>query len=109
MPELPDVEVYVEKLAALAAGQTLGCLRILNPFLLRTVDPPPDAFAGKRLRATRRIGKRVALEFDTGLFAVLHLMIAGRLRWLVGGKKPPARITLATFEFETGMLAFTEA
>ncbi|HTT10058.1 MAG TPA: DNA-formamidopyrimidine glycosylase family protein [Burkholderiaceae bacterium] len=109
MPELPDVEVYVETVAEVAGGQVLTRLAILNPFFLRTVDPPPAAFAGRRLRATRRIGKRVVLEFDDELFAVLHLMIAGRLRWLVPPKKAPARIALAAFEFARGALVVTEA
>ena len=109
MPELPDVEVYVEKVAELAAGHVLTRLDLLNPFLLRTVEPRPAEFAGKRLEATRRIGKRVVLEFEDELFAVLHLMIAGRLRWLAPGRKPPARIALATFEFDHGLLIFTEA
>jgi formamidopyrimidine-DNA glycosylase len=109
VPELPDVEVYVEKVAELVGGHVLTRITILNPFLLRSVDPPPTAFAGKRLRATRRIGKRVVLEFEDELFAVVHLMIAGRLRWLAPGKKPPARIALAAFEFEHGLLVLTEA
>jgi formamidopyrimidine-DNA glycosylase len=109
MPELPDVAVYVEKVAELFSGQRLKRLVIVNPFLLRSVDPPPDAFAGRTLVGARRIGKRVVLEFDGDLFAVLHLMIAGRLRTLGAGKKPPGRITLATFEFEQGTLLLTEA
>jgi formamidopyrimidine-DNA glycosylase len=109
MPELPDVEVYVEKLAALAAGHVLTRLSILNPFLLRSVEPRPEDFAGKRLLATRRVGKRVALRFEDEFFAILHLMIAGRLRWLATGRKPPGRITLATFTFDHGVLLVTEA
>ncbi|HUL67834.1 MAG TPA: DNA-formamidopyrimidine glycosylase family protein [Burkholderiaceae bacterium] len=109
MPELPDVEVYVEKVAELLAGKTLTRIAILNPFVLRSVRPPPAGFAGRRLCATRRIGKRVVLEFEGDLFAVLHLMIAGRLRWLAVGKKPPGRIALAAFEFENGTLVLTEA
>jgi formamidopyrimidine-DNA glycosylase len=109
MPELPDVEVYVERVAELAAGHVLTRLAIFNPFLLRTVEPTADALAGKRLRGTRRIGKRVVLGFEDDLFAVLHLMIAGRLRWLAQGKKPPARVALASFEFDHGALVFTEA
>jgi formamidopyrimidine-DNA glycosylase len=109
VPELPDVEVYVEKIADLLGGRRLTQIAILNPFLLRTVDPAPQAFAGKRLRTTRRLGKRVVLEFEDELFAVLHLMIAGRLRWLPLRKKSPGRISLANFEFENGTLVFTEA
>ena len=109
MPELPDVEVYVEKVAQLVAGHTLRRIVVLNPFFLRTVDPAPAEFAGKQLRSTRRIGKRVVLEFEDELFGVLHLMIAGRLRWLAPGKKPPGRIALTNFEFDNGLLVVTEA
>jgi formamidopyrimidine-DNA glycosylase len=109
VPELPDVDVYVEKVAELLVGKTLTRIIILNPFVLRSVQPSPTEFTGRLLRATRRIGKRVVLQFEGELFAVLHLMIAGRLRWLAPGKKPPARIALAGFEFETGTLVLTEA
>jgi formamidopyrimidine-DNA glycosylase len=109
VPELPDVEVYVDRIGASLAGRVLAALAILNPFVLRTVQPPPSAFAGAHLLGARRIGKRVVLAFDGDRFAVIHLMIAGRLRWLGAGKKAPARITLATFDFGDGTLAFTEA
>ena len=109
MPELPDVEVYVEKVADLLVGHVLTRIHILNPFLLRTVDPPPEAFTGRRLRGTRRIGKRVALEFDDELFAVLHLMIAGRLHWKPAGTRIQGKVGLAAFDFSRGTLTLTEA
>jgi len=109
MPELPDVVVYVESLEARIAGQRLEQVRLLNPFLLRTATPPLAAVDGKRVTGVQRLGKRIVIALETDLFLVLHLMIAGRLRWLELGAKPPARITLALFEFATGMLAFTEA
>jgi formamidopyrimidine-DNA glycosylase len=109
VPELPDVEVYVDRIGAALAGRVLAALTIVNPFVLRTVQPPAAAFAGARLLGARRIGKRVVLVFDGDRFAVIHLMIAGRLRWVGAGKKAPARITLATFDFGDGTLAFTEA
>jgi len=109
MPELPDVVVYVESLEARIAGQRVEQVRALNPFLLRTATPPLAAVNGKRVAGVRRLGKRIVIAFETDLFLVLHLMIAGRLRWLELGAKPPARITLALFQFATGMLAFTEA
>jgi formamidopyrimidine-DNA glycosylase len=109
MPELPDIVVYVERIDAAAGMQALRRLRILNPFVLRTVEPAADAFAGRRLVAVEHIGKRVVLKFEEELAAVVHLMIAGRLRWLAAEKKPPARIALALFEFEQGSLLLTEA
>ena len=109
MPELPDLTVYLEHLDARARGHVLRKLRVLNPFVLRTAVPPVAAAEGLRVIALRRLGKRVVLELEEKLFLVLHLMVAGRLRWLEGRVKAPARITLAQLEFESGTLAFTEA
>ena len=109
MPELPDVEIYREALAARLIGQPLRAVHVRNPFVLRTAVPPLDAVVGKRVRDVSRIGKRIVLAMDDELFLVLHLMIAGRLQWLTEGRKPPGKITLALFEFPTGTLAFTEA
>ncbi len=109
MPELPDVVVYVEHLASRIVGQRLEHVRLLNPFLLRTAEPPLAAAEGLRVVAVRRLGKRIVVALEDDLFLVLHLMIAGRLRWLQRGAKPPGRITLAVLEFSSGSLAFTEA
>jgi formamidopyrimidine-DNA glycosylase len=109
MPELPDLQVYLEALEARVLGKALLRVKLLNPFLLRTAVPPLSSIEGKPVRELRRIGKRIVLGFDGERFAVLHLMVAGRLRWLAPGAKPPGRITLALFEFEPGTLAFTEA
>jgi len=109
MPELPDLTVYREHLDRLLDGQELQKLALLNPFVLRSVEPKPSAFEGRRFIRSSRIGKRIVLSFDNELHAVMHLMVAGRLRWLLSARKPPARITLATFVFAHGTLAFTEA
>ena len=109
MPELPDLVVYIEALERRIVGQTLLRVRLANPFLLRTAVPPIAAVEGKRVHDVRRLGKRVVLALEDELFLVLHLMIAGRLRWLEDGERAPARITLALFDFPTGTLAFTEA
>jgi formamidopyrimidine-DNA glycosylase len=109
MPELPDLTVYLEHLDRLLGARFLHRLSALNPFVLRSVEPKPAAFEGKRFVGSSRIGKRVVLTFEDDLHAVMHLMVAGRLRWLLPGRKSPARITLATFAFEHGTLAFTEA
>ncbi|MDE2397721.1 MAG: hypothetical protein KGM91_19990 [Burkholderiales bacterium] len=109
MPELPDIQVYVERAQAKLGGRVLRRLRILNPFLLRTAVPPIAEAEGRTVVAVERVGKRVALGLDDGRWLVVHLMIAGRLRWLAPGAKPPARIALAVFEFDDGQLVLTEA
>ena len=109
MPELPDVVVYVEALERRIVGRRLEQIRLASPFVLRTAVPPIADAQGKRVAGVRRLGKRIVIELDAELFLVLHLMIAGRLRWLARGARPPARITLATFAFDGGVLAFTEA
>jgi formamidopyrimidine-DNA glycosylase len=109
MPELPDVTVYVEALESRVLGRRLERVKPLNPFILRTAVPPISSAEGKRVTEIRRIGKRIVFVLEGPLYLVLHLMIAGRLRWLEPKAKPPGRITLALLEFETGMLAFTEA
>jgi formamidopyrimidine-DNA glycosylase len=109
MPELPDVDVYRDALAARIAGKTLTGIDIVNPFVLRTAVPPIGSAVGRRVRAVRRLGKRIVIELDGALHLVLHLMIAGRLRWLAPGARGPGRITLARFQFDNGTLVFTEA
>jgi formamidopyrimidine-DNA glycosylase len=109
MPELPDVTVYIEALENRVRGKRLERVKLLNPFILRTAVPPIGQAEGKRVTGIRRVGKRIVLELEGPLYLVLHLMIAGRLRWLEAKEKPPGRITLALLEFENGTLAFTEA
>jgi formamidopyrimidine-DNA glycosylase len=109
MPELPDITVYLERLAPRVLGQPLEHLIIRNPFVLRSVSPTPTDLAGARVTGLRRLGKRIVLAVEGERFVVIHLMIAGRLRWHAAGAKPPGKIALALFEFPTGTLALTEA
>jgi len=109
VPELPDVVVYLEHLGNRLVGRTLTRLRFLNPFVLRSVSPPSSSAEGRKVSGLRRIGKRIVFELEGKLFVVLHLMIAGRLRWLAKGAKLPGRITLAAFEFQDDTLVLTEA
>ena len=109
MPELPDITVYIEALESRIVGQTLERLRIAKPFLLRSVDPPISAANAKRVTGIRRMGKRIVLELEDDLFLVIHLMIAGRLRWLPAGAKVPGKLGLAAFDFPNGTLILTEA
>ncbi len=109
MPELPDITVYLDALKPRILHQRLQQLRVLNPFVLRTVDPPVSAVTDREVIALRRVGKRIVLEFTDDIFIVIHLMIAGRLRWLPSDKAPPKKLSLATFQFSTGTLVLTEA
>ena len=109
MPELPDVTVYIESLAPRIVGQRLERVRLASPFLLRTVEPPLTELFGRRVHALRRLGKRIVVEFDGDLFLVIHLMIAGRLRWRPSGTKVPGKLGLAAFDFSSGTLLLTEA
>jgi formamidopyrimidine-DNA glycosylase len=109
MPELPDVVLYIERLEPRILGQAVEQVRLINPFLLRTFDPPITAAEGKVVRRLLRIGKRIVIGLDDELFLVIHLMIAGRLHWKGRAAKPPGRVGLAAFDFSTGTLTWTEA
>ncbi|MDR7420051.1 MAG: DNA-formamidopyrimidine glycosylase family protein [Armatimonadota bacterium] len=109
MPELPDVVIYVERMAALLGGRTLDGTTILSPFVLRTVEPPLSAAHGQPLAGVRRLGKRIVMEFPGELFVVIHLMIAGRLRMRPASARPNRRQTLAVFRFGENALWLTEA
>jgi formamidopyrimidine-DNA glycosylase len=109
MPELPDIVVYLEALEQRVLGHVLERVRIAGPFLLRTALPPIDSVQDHKVTAVRRIGKRITLGFDNGMWLVFHLMIAGRLHWKSKPIVPDGRRTLATFEFDSGTLTLTEA
>jgi len=109
MPELPDIVVYIEALERRVTGQALERVRLVSPFLLRTVTPPVADAHGKTVVGVRRLGKRIVLALEGELFLVLHLMIAGRLHWKAVGAKAPRRHALAAFEFGSGRLVLTEA
>jgi formamidopyrimidine-DNA glycosylase len=125
VPELPDVVVYLEALTRHVVGQPLQRINLLSPFVLRSFDPPLDSIFGRTIRGVRRVGKRIVLQFDRSassgwtstaepddeLFLVIHLMIAGRLRWRTPGQKPGigSKLILASFEFPNGTLFFSEA
>jgi formamidopyrimidine-DNA glycosylase len=109
MPELPDILLYVDALSARVTGEALERIRIGNPFVLRSVEPPLRAFEGRRVVALHRLGKRLVFEFEGELFLVLHLMIAGRLRWRDPGAAIAAKVGLAAFDFARGTVLLTEA
>ncbi len=103
MPELPDITIYIEALERRTLGARLEGVKLKSPFLLRSIDPPLSEAIGSKVRELRRVGKRIAIGLDNGVWLVLHLMIAGRLQW---ESKKPAQ---ATFTFDSGTLTLTEA
>ena len=109
MPELPDVELYLSALRPRVIGRAIERVRVSSPFLVRTFDPPASALEGRTVRSLSRLGKRLVWAFDDDLFAVLHLMIAGRLRWREKGFAIPAKVGLAAFDFPEATLLITEA
>ncbi len=111
MPELPDVDVYVEHIAAKTRGHVLERVRLASPFVLRTADPPLTAASGRKVTKVARLGKRIVLDLagDDTLHLVIHLMVAGRFRWKPAGAPIPGKLGLAAFDFDTGTLLLTEA
>jgi formamidopyrimidine-DNA glycosylase len=109
MPELPDIALYLEALAARVVGQPIERLRLGNPFVVRTIDPAPADLSGRQVTGLRRMGKRIVFVLECDLFIVVHLMIAGRLRWRDRGAAIPGKVGLAAFDFPNGSIIFTEA
>jgi formamidopyrimidine-DNA glycosylase len=109
VPELPDIETYLAALEPRILGRRLERMRIAGPSLLRSVDPPLAEAEGRRVASLRRLGKRIAIGLDGGIFLVIHLMIAGRLRWRARGAALARRGALAAFDFENGSLLLVEA
>ena len=109
MPELPDIELYLSALRPRVIGRAIEQVRVASPFFVRTYDPPLSAIAGHEIVSLSRLGKRLVFALDADVFVVVHLMIAGRLRWRDRGAAIPAKLGLAAFDFADATLLFTEA
>jgi formamidopyrimidine-DNA glycosylase len=109
VPELPDIDVYIEALTERVLGQRLGRIAVLSPFVLRTALPPIESIEGRSVTSLRRIGKRIVLGFDGDLWLVIHLMVAGRLHWYPRTARTRRRAPLVCLEFPAGTLTMTEA
>ncbi len=108
MPELPDIAVYIEALHQRVLGSQVQAVRIASPSVLRTYDPPFDAPVGSTVEGIHRVGKRIVFEFEDDLYLVIHLMVAGRLRWETPHETIPKKIGLASIDFDFGSLILTE-
>ncbi len=108
MPELPDIVIYLEALAARVQGQLLRKIRIASPSVLRTYDPPYQSLEGNPVVGLERLGKRLVFEFPEEQFMVIHLMVAGRMQWQKTGSAVPKKVGLAGFDFDNGTLLLTE-
>jgi formamidopyrimidine-DNA glycosylase len=109
MPELPDIVAYVEAIERKTAGQVITGIRVRSPFVVRSVTPPVSAAVGHQVAGVSRLGKRIVIALDGGLFIVIHLMIAGRLLWKAAGAPLTNKISQAAFDFAAGALVLTEA
>jgi formamidopyrimidine-DNA glycosylase len=109
VPELPDILLYLHALTPRVVGHRVERVRLASPFLLRSIDPPLSELEGKAVVALHRLGKRIVFELEGELFLVLHLMIAGRLRWKEPGTKIPGKVGLLAMDFSHGTLILTEA
>ncbi len=108
MPELPDIVVYIEALGRRVLGEPVRAFRIAAPSVLRTYDPSYDSVVGKKVETLQRVGKRVVFGLEDDLFVVIHLMVAGRLRWETARKPIPKKVGLAALDFDPGTLILTE-
>src|SRR5215472_4023421 len=108
MPELPDVTLYVEALGARVVGTPLERLRVTSPFVMRSVDPPVSDLEGRHVTGLSRLGKRIVIALEGDRYVVIHLMVAGRLRWRAHGAKPPKGRGLAALDFPSGTVLLTE-
>ncbi len=108
VPELPDIVVYIESLEKRVIGEALRSVRVASPSVLRTFDPPYDAPSGLKVTGIKRVGKRIAFQFEDDLWLVIHLMVAGRLRWETPRKAIPKKVGLAALDFDPGTVLLTE-
>ncbi|HEX2343606.1 MAG TPA: DNA-formamidopyrimidine glycosylase family protein [Vicinamibacterales bacterium] len=106
---MPDLSAYLTALEPRVVGQPLQGVTLARPFFLRSVDPPLEAAIGRHVKRLRLLGKRIVFELEDDLYLVLHLMIAGRLRWRDPGTRPKSKVDQATFDFPEGTLLITEA
>ena len=109
MPELPDIEAYLEALRRNVGQAAIQTTELKSPFLVRTYEPPLRAVEGRPTTGFRRLGKRLVWELEGELFLVFHLMVAGRLQWKKAGTRPRTRSDLLALHLENGTVMVTEA
>jgi formamidopyrimidine-DNA glycosylase len=87
VPELPEVEITARRLSSALKGAEVESALATGVATLKTFEPSLDALTGARIEGVRRIGKMLAVDFDTSpqdggepLTLLIHLMSAGRLQ-----------------------------
>jgi formamidopyrimidine-DNA glycosylase len=110
MPELPEVEAWVRELDPLVARAPVESARPGHVATLKTFDPPPSALEGRSFAGSRRRGKNLLFPTADGeLVLRVHLMSAGRLRYLPPAAKGPAKPMFRVRFEDGGELLLTEA
>jgi formamidopyrimidine-DNA glycosylase len=110
VPELPEVEAWVRELGPLVSFSPIDRAGPAHVATLKTIDPPLSALEGRRLAGARRRGKHLLFPTEDGeLVLRVHLMTAGRLRFLQAGAKGP-KTPMFRLRFAGGAeLVLTEA
>jgi formamidopyrimidine-DNA glycosylase len=110
MPELPEVEAWVRELDPHVTRSPIESARPGHVATLKTFDPRPQALEGRHFEGAERRGKNLVFPTDDGeLVLRVHLMSAGRLRYIAAGKKGPARPMFQLRFADGGELVLTEA
>src|SRR5437773_5381497 len=110
MPELPEMEAWRRQLNDPVSAFPIASAGPAHIATLKTFDPALDALEGRRFRGAERRGKRLLFPTEDGeLVLLVHLMTAGRLRYLQAGEKGP-KAPAFRLRFEGGAeLVLTEA
>src|SRR3954463_12408759 len=90
VPELPEMEAWRRQLNHPVSAFPIVKAGPAHIATLKTFDPPLSALEGRRLAGAERRAKRLLFPTDDGeLVVLIHLMSAGRVRYLLAGEKGP--------------------
>ena len=110
MPELPEMEAWRRALDAPVSAFPIERAGPAHIATLKTIDPPLAVLEGRRLAGAERRAKRLLFPTEDGeLVLLVHLMTAGRLRYLLAGEKGPKTPAFRLAFQGGGELVLTEA